>query len=534
MNPSDLNLPPKFSSFRREVKQLETINTIALSSKRFTLLCAPPGVGKSTIAIAVAQARAWRTFYAVVTKSLSAQLMSDFADPDTTNLFEINGHSNYPCAIKSYDDSGSYSDMQCRADQGRRAADILNNGSNCGYKQDVEIATNRMLVTSNYAHHFQLHKSADDNRLGMFDLLVIDEAHKVHDILCEHASIYLSRHILSRFGIENVVSHLSTLDLQPTDTKALILWANRSSDYLSEELDNMRHEYAQKDLLPIRYLLSSLDRIIHEIPNDPIAWRILPTEKGITRISPLWGRLHAESYLFRSIPRILLISATLSKQTASDFGIPPSEYDYLEVSSSFPIKRRPFIFIPTVKVDFNLHSSPGTMRILMSRIDSIIADRQDRKGIIHSISYDWAELIKSQSKFSHLITTHARGLQGREEIDRFKRSSRPGVLISPIVEEGHDFKDDLARYQIILKIPRIDSREILTKARSQTDKQYLNQLIIDRLEQMYGRIIRSVDDWGETFILDLHWLGIRKVGRFHRWFRLAWQTMDSPPEPISP
>jgi len=87
-------------------------------------------------------------------------------------------------------------------------------------------------------------------------------------------------------------------------------------------------------------------------------------------------------------------------------------------------------------------------------------------------------------------------------MERFIGSSPPISLASPVVKEGYDFKDDRARFQIILKIARLDSRDPLTKARKATNKRYELIELVFTILQMYGRIVRSASDWGETVILD--------------------------------
>ena len=68
--------------------------------------------------------------------------------------------------------------------------------------------------------------------------------------------------------------------------------------------------------------------------------------------------------------------------------------------------------------------------------------------------------------------------------------------------EGVDLKDDLARFQIIVKAPFLpmgDPWIALHKERS--DRWYKAQTIIE-LMQMAGRVVRSKQDYGVTYVID--------------------------------
>ena len=510
LNPSDLGLPPKFVSYRSEVKQEETILTLAKSRKRFSLLNAPPGAGKSPVYISISRLLGLRTLILVGTKNLEDQLMSDFS---SMGLFDIRGHSNYSCASKSFDDFGELFDFECIA---------KSQGQECGYRQDIEVANSRDMVETNNAHWFQLAKSEDPLRLGKFDLLIIDEAHSIHNDLVEAATIKLFRSVFSRF-IE------STPALQDSAEK-WVSWAKE----LEPKVLRKYKEYCEsggvskKEILSIQNLLRSLQRIIVEVNGKE--WIIQATVRGYS-FTPIWGKKHAEKFLFRGIKKVILVSGTINEDTAEELGLPENDYDYLEVGSSFPVERRPFYFLPTCFVDYRLQE--GELRMLVNRIDAIASRRSNLNGIIQSVSYDWAEKIYERSKMKDYLLLQTRN--NRHVITDIINGKliTPRLLLSPIVEQGYDFAGDACRYQIILKIPRVDSRDPVIAARAKQKKGYLESLAADRIEQMYGRPNRSKKDWSETFILDSYWGRVKNNKRFHQWFRDAWKQIDSIPDPLN-
>jgi Rad3-related DNA helicase len=79
---------------------------------------------------------------------------------------------------------------------------------------------------------------------------------------------------------------------------------------------------------------------------------------------------------------------------------------------------------------------------------------------------------------------------------------------------GIDLKDNLARFQILLKIPypNISSNKI--KARQKSNPDWYNLKTSMDLLQMYGRTTRSTDDFSDTFILDSNFSDILKYNKF--------------------
>ena len=67
---------------------------------------------------------------------------------------------------------------------------------------------------------------------------------------------------------------------------------------------------------------------------------------------------------------------------------------------------------------------------------------------------------------------------------------------------GIDLKDDLSRFQIILKIPFPHLGSSKIKKRLETNSDWYNWKTLIDVLQSYGRSIRNQEDWAETYILD--------------------------------
>ena len=489
--------PDQFPLYRPS--QLETAASIAdhlTSHSGFTAagLCAPPGAGKSLIYETVRVLMEARGLTCTISKGLQTQLESDFS---YNGMFSIVGHSNYPCASTSRSDTGELEDFDC---DGRRR------DSTCYYREAVERSLASPATVTNTAHRVTIGKS-DPGRLGKFDLLVLDEAHLVRDNLCGLAAVSLPA--------RKVTWNLQR-DLPPVDA-SLSVWESWCQSALAE--------ISRRRLKPgdwLLFLARELERFLDGLRLDE-RWIVLPQTWGV-KLQPIWAEKLTPSYLYYGIDKVLLVSATVTKEVAEQLGIniESPAFRMFDMGSVFPSERRPFIFLPTIEVRYD--NSEAEHAMLFKRVDDLLAARQDRRSLIHTISYALADKTRAWSSFKDQIITHRSG-ELPAAMEQFISSSPPVSLASPVIKEGYDFKDDRARFQIILKIARLDSRDLLTKARKATNKRYELIELVFTILQMYGRIVRSASDWGETVILDTFFRTI-PLSLFPAYFQRAYKKAN--------
>ena len=87
--------------------------------------------------------------------------------------------------------------------------------------------------------------------------------------------------------------------------------------------------------------------------------------------------------------------------------------------------------------------------------------------------------------------------------------------------EGFNLQDDLARFQIIPKIPYPYLGDKQVEAKRDADPEWYAMQTAMTIIQACGRIVRSDDDHGETYILDADFkmLYDRHQDFFPKWFR---------------
>jgi Rad3-related DNA helicase len=259
-------------------------------------------------------------------------------------------------------------------------------------------------------------------------------------------------------------------------------------------------------------------------------------EGRVWRFECVWPGRYKER-LFRNIPRVVLMSATLRPKTLGLLGIPRAECDFREWGRQFPAANGPVIWVPTVRVNHKI--SEENERAWMARIADILARRGDRRGLIHTVSYARAKRIAEairQELDGRVILNGAAdpdSSTAREAFDRFIKGAADAVLCSPSFSTGWDFAGTAAEYQIIAKLPLPDPRSKVMQARIERDPSYPDYLGAQALVQSCGRVVRSDTDRGETIIIDDSWAWFKRKAEDHmpKWFKVRREEQLPPPLP---
>jgi Rad3-related DNA helicase len=129
----------------------------------------------------------------------------------------------------------------------------------------------------------------------------------------------------------------------------------------------------------------------------------------------------------------------------------------------------------------------------------------DKKGLIHCNSYKVGQALYDtlmNSSHSHRIIFPKNGDEREKAFNEHASSKIPTVIISPSMTEGFDFAGKLAEWQIIAKVPFPNMGDKHTCARKDVDDNWYKMETIKTIVQACGRIVRSENDVGVTYIMD--------------------------------
>ncbi len=498
LSPADLGLPAKFSSFRPAQRQAldwlataETTAERALGVLPVLAACMPTGVGKTAIGVSLARLLGAKAAYLVATKALQEQVLADFRP---IGMVDIRGRSNYRCPNFGTCEVGSDHKITAYDQDGnpyKKSACSLYNTPGCRYSSAVEQARDADLVVTNYAY-WLYSRMANRNALERdgkpVDLLISDEAHALEGQLTSFASVTLGAKDLGmiRFDTSGVLLADGSTTVQK--------WAAKKADKLADDPDLDSDEEKQS-------LLDRLRRI--QAMDQNWVWQYDQGEHGQPGTSITFSPIRLPGYirnLISGVPRVVMMSASLT-----DFAmrmLMPSDlaYAYRAWSAVFPPQNAPVYHIPTRKLSWK--STDEDYQAVIEQADQIISARDDRKGIIHTVSYARSKRALQYSAHSRRFIWNDDGAGLSSCLERFRASPPGTVLVTPSVGTGFDFPGEAAEYQIILKFPFPNEMDRVIKERCRQISGYRLWSAAQSIVQMCGRARRYAEDRSETFILD--------------------------------
>jgi Rad3-related DNA helicase len=507
--PVDLSLPPKFSQWRPG--QWECVDTTTATDKRFVAAAIPTGGGKSLYGVASALLLGGRCIYVTSSKALQDQLREDFA---SCGMVDMRGRSNYHCSQVH----GSCSEgriLECRA-------------LSCAYQSARAEFSEAPLALTNYAYY--LSSVIHSEGVGDMDTLILDEAHSAVQELSNAIEIHVPH-----FQFDRIYNTLNTRPPYQSNTLAeWRTWAKITAQKAAEYLAQVKRKRDTRNLGLADHFHSTVSRLA-EVPES---WILDKSNSAETVIAPLWPTEYA-SYLFGNAGKVILSSATLVPKTLELLGVPESEYIFLSQDNVFPKHKAPVYVFGRTRVDHKM--SNGDWQQVVGCVDTFIKNRLDRKGIIHTVSYTLQERLLRDSEHNHLMIAPKNSKEFSASLEEFRRSPSPAIFVSPAATTGYDFPGKQCEYQVLLKLPFIDTRGPIMKARTEKDPEYASYLTAQTLVQTCGRGMRSSQDQCENFIVDAHarWFFQPKEKRGCRhllpgWFTKQIQYTDYQPEPLQP
>ncbi len=480
-------LYPRFTNFpKARDTQTEIINHVISSKKKYVMINAPCGIGKSYIGMTLGGILNNKCLYLCTTKLLQDQIAKDFPE-----AFIMKGRNNYPCTLipeLTAGDCGVKCGKYCR---GEISCEYYRNKSRLMKEKYGVVNTSYYMSETNFA-----------GKLSDYEdkyCVIVDEADTLESQLSDFISLEINPIDLKRWNI-NTPQYITKLD-------AWKQWAIDNAGYVGKMIDSLKWvedikdeergeiSDAIKEYNKYKSLAGKL-LILSNCLDDN--WLFQHADKF--SFNPIWLQPKLSNrYFFDHAGKFILMSATFLPKPiqCALLGLSQDEVDYIEVDSPFPVENRKIYYEPIQKCGHGISESP-----IYAEIDRIINKYPHSKGIVHAVSYDRAQNIaKSNSR----CITHSK--HDKNDVIKTFIESDNLVLVSPSCERGLDLRDDLARFCIIPKVPfaSLGDKKINMRLYSSSKKlgqMWYRSIAAQTIVQMAGRVVRHEQDKGDTYILD--------------------------------
>lgn len=519
----------------KQEKALDFIFRMISQGIKDIVIAAPTGSGKSAIGATVAFWAGQLTmplngdrgaYYLCTQKLLQDQLEEDTQryPPLLRSATSLKSASEYECSHFS----------NCGAGMLHKPACSNLKAQCCTYKCQVTKFLQSDLAITNYPYFF-----TERLYVGQFPtrrILIADEAHTLENQLLRFVEMVL--------GPEDIAKYAPTAKEIPV-LHSLEDYAKWLETVFRPILETRREAYGDapsltpaqaKDLLDLDTMLARVDRALCDMSADPTNWVFWQeiTEKlpgqaeRVALAKPISAAPYFQDLLSSTADIRIYMSAYLGTKATfcSTLGLDPEKTAMLSLGSVFPKENRPIhaALIGSMSKKNQAETLPRFLRFLEKMFDTHATE----KGIVHCNSYALGEAI-----FDHFMTRpqgkrllFPKCADDRETVyaDHRKRKD-PTVILSPSFTEGFDFTDDLARWQLIAKMPFPYLGDKQVAAKKAEDPEWYAMRTIMTVIQASGRICRSEKDYGVTYITDsdFDFLYDRYGYMFPSWWKEALQ-----------
>ena len=503
-------------------KQQEEAIDFALDSfvnkgKRFIIIEAGTGVGKSAIGLTVARYLTKTpavdhfetgAYFLTTQKILQEQYVNDFGGFGGP-MKSIKSSSNYTCRFNKKTSCGESLRALRTAEKGSRFWKACT--FNCIYRNAKESFLKSPEGVTNFPYF--LAETQYAGKLTPRQVLVIDEAHNVDAQLSKFIEITISDRFCKSFLNFEIPTSLTAAKYVkwieekyvPTISKKLKHLEQMLEKYvgLTEKIKSgefasiaKKFEVMDKHVCKVRRFLELYrpdNWVMNEIAADGRSGRKI-------EFKPIDIAPFADEHLYKFGEVVVLMSATILDKNAfaESVGIPLDKAAFISLPSPFPVENRPVIYSGVGKMSSK--AIDDTLPRMVEAVKAIMAEHKNEKGIIHCHSYKVANYLKKNIRSSRLLIHNS---ENRERIlEKHMKAKKPTVLISPSMTEGVDLKGDLSRFQVICKVPYPYLGDKLVRKKMNKWKWWYPLQTAKTIVQAVGRSVRSSKDSAVTYILD--------------------------------
>lgn len=344
----------------------------------------------------------------------------------------------------------------------------IHHPSSCAFVRDLRTARGRNRLVVNQ-HIYMAHKLYRE--LGVFD-----EAHTVERMIAEMSAVQLWR---SEFKWPR----------QLVDAADVRRWL----DSLPAGTEDSR--------------LAELDAALSPGTGRP-KWTVTTGSEELRgrdveyiRLEPLDISDRAGVMWPPKVGKVVLMSATMSDSDVTALGLDGRRVLVVEAESPIDPARRAIIHRPVAPMDF-ARRDVGVNPVCRHILERILPAYEGMRGVIHAPYALHAALRRELGGVNRLVWAD------RSDRNRVVGEFASGgyaadsVLVGAGLSEGLDLRDDLARFQVVVSMPRKSVGDSGLLWLAENDPARYEWLTVREFAQTCGRVSRHPGDWGDTYVLD--------------------------------
>lgn len=544
----------KYIPRKEQTDALNFIKKIIKEKKdnKFFLMNLPVGVGKSHLALMLSD-----YYLTDINKGgkvdiiTAGKFLQDQYSDTYESINDLRGKDNYQC--DTYD---------CSCLQGKEFNKLnKTNCSECPYTAAKNDYMSGQVAMTNFHLYLIYAIYADDENSKMesrkANVLIVDESHELEDVMTSFISIKITDSLIKKLKLSNDDEMIRQLHNVGNITEyvnflhILLDEMNTTIDDIEKSMGGGRSVISDKRDLKLSKLTglpnsdmklmsivsdikqhqSKIEVFLREYKDNENNWVLESNYNEKTRhkelsLEPIWASDYLDKYVWSKYDLVILMSGTiLDKRLFSELnGIDVNKSVYYSIPSPFELKNRPIYYMPLGKMSYDKKSE--TFKSYIPFINKILSKYNDKKGIIHTNSFELSKWIEDSVKDPRLVFHDStnKDIVLRNHFE----SDKSSVIVSPSVGTGISFDNERARFQVIAKIPYPSLASQKNKIRMKNNSEWMSYSTVCKLLQMTGRVIRNSNDYADTIIIDGSFSDIMKYSSHYlpQWVQESIKKVD--------
>ena len=520
---------------------------IYIDGKKYIILNAPTGSGKTLIGIILHRCMCVldeydeaHSYFLTNSKQLQDQIDNDIPRFELEEeLTILKGTSNYTCVytldkyqeakdkfgINNPDMIKTYDKRKCKNNEtSPQFADCI---TRCPYKLKRQEASVAHCAVLNYYYFTTVLNTEYSEYFSDRRLTICDEAHNLPSIIEEYTKHTIDERDLSRLddkassnldigdnkGIMDIIYKKEiTIDDLITHYKVLASVYNK----LRKKEDEYDTDLGADDGL--RHCNNTLE-MLENLKDHPEDFFINIERKEDKKVyNHKYRSPHTTTITFanlnisKAVERrllshaniILFMSATMGdvNNFMDIMGLPRNLVASIDIPSNFDFSKSP-IYLTNSGLLTAQYISTNLWKVFGDVI-KICNKHPNEKGIIHThtskITAQFREYVNVEGIAGRFLF-YENAREKQENINIMSSSSEPYILVGPSIVEGVDMKDDLCRFNILIKVPYPGIDEYI-KEKMKRYTGYYSEATRNNIIQAIGRGNRHKDDYSTTYLMD--------------------------------
>lgn len=538
------NFPDKWTPNTAQQFILNELANVLDDERKFIIICAPTGSGKSMIAKTLCNSSSYptkefqrdcmsgamydpnrvsldthfqRSGCAVLTctKSLQDQYVTEFTDGKA-----LKGMVNYPCSVN---EDHTYQDGICKFVSGQKK--VCMKEGQCAYINQRALTDCNRSQFFNYSIFMQR-----SPKVKFKDFIVCDEASELEVILVSEYTVAIS---IEPF-MDLVQVAIPPTPLKKSPRGEYLNWIDECREICEQQVAILENNWSEaqkgnkkKKKIPYQELNRhrKLSEYALKLKTLSETWweteYLIENEDDVLVFKPYNVDKLADRFLFSYGKKVILMSATIidHENFAKTLGIKPNDYHYIEAPSMFDPQKAPIKKVGDFGITYA--NKRETLPIVSAIAQKLCEHHSGEKGIIHSHSMEILEYVRRAMGGDKRFLYREDDRTNEDLIKQHKLSTKDTVLVSPSMTHGVDLKGDLGKFQLIMKAPFSPMGDNRIKRKMKEDPQWYTNMMLSTLVQACGRCNRTASDESVTYILDATaWNTImRNLNRLPEYFK---------------